>query len=192
MLKYLRENKLLNKFQSAYTKNYSCTTVLLDITDFIFDAFDNGEIVILVLLDYSKAFDCANHKLILAKARALGFMNSAISLLESYLSDRKQKIKLDDGESEWCSLINGVPQGSILGPLLFTILLTDIKDIIVNCKHHCYADDTQVFTKCKIPDIENCIEKLNQDLENVAKFSEQNCLDLNAGKSKFIIYDDRG
>ena len=188
MLKYLRENKLLNKFQSAYTKNYSCTTVLLDITDFIFDAFDNGEIVILVLLDYSKAFDCANHKLILAKARALGFMNSAISLLESYLSDRKQKIKLDDGESEWCSLINGVPQGSILGPLLFTILLTDIKDIIVNCKHHCYADDTQVFTKCKIPDIENCIEKLNQDLENVAKFSEQNCLDLNAGKSKFIIF----
>ena len=60
MQKYLKNNKLLNKFQSAYTKNYSCTTVLVDIADFIFDAFDNGEVVILVLLDYSKAFDCGN------------------------------------------------------------------------------------------------------------------------------------
>ena len=188
MQKYLNENKLLNKFQSAYTKNYSCTTVLLDITDFIFDSFDSGEIVILVLLDYSKAFDCANHKLILAKARALGFMDSAIQFLESYLADRQQKIKLDTHESEWCSLINGVPQGSILGPLLFTILLTDIKDVIVECKHHCYADDTQVFTKCKVSEIENCIEKVNIDLENIAKFSKENCLDLNAGKSKYIIF----
>ena len=187
MQKYLNENKLLNKFQSAYTKNLSCTTVLIDITDFAFDAFDNGEIVILVLLDYSKAFDCANHKLILAKARALGFMDSALTLLESYLSDRKQKIKIDENESEWCNLMNGVPQGSILGPLLFTILLTDIRDVIVNCKHHCYADDTQVYTKCKITEVESCIEKINSDLKNIAQFSENNCLDLNAGKSKFII-----
>ena len=100
MQKYLNENKLLNKFQSAYTKNYSCTTVLLDITDFIFDAFDNKEIVILVLLDYSKAFDCANHELILAKSKSLGFHKSALSLLSSYLSDRKQKIKVENIESE--------------------------------------------------------------------------------------------
>ena len=60
MLKYLRENKLLNQFQFAYTKNYSCTTVLLDIRNFIFDAFDNVDIIS-VLLDCSKAFDCANH-----------------------------------------------------------------------------------------------------------------------------------
>ena len=162
MKKYLNDNKLLNKFQSAYTKNYSCTTVLVDIADFIFDAFDNGELVILVLLDYSKAFDCANHKLILAKARALGFMDSALALLESYLWDRKQKITLDNKESDWCNLINGVPQGSILGPLLFTILLTGIRVVIINCKHHCYADDTQVYTKCKISYIDDCIEKVNQ------------------------------
>ena len=120
---------------------------MLDITDFIFVAFDNEEIVILVPLDYSKAFDCANHKLILPKARVFGFINSAISLLESYLPDRKQKKKLDDDESVWYNLINGVAQGSILGPLLFAILLTDIKDVIVNCKHYWIADDTQFFTK---------------------------------------------
>ena len=187
MQNYFNKNKLLNKFQSAYTKNCSCTTVLLDITDFTFEAFDNGEIVILVLLDYSKAFDCANHDIILAKAQSLGFQDSALSLLSSYLSDRKQKIKLDGNESEWCTLLNGVPQGSILGPLLFTILLTDIDSVINNSKHHCYADDTQVFAKCKVDNVENCINEINQDLKNIAEFSEKNCLDLNAGKSKYII-----
>ena len=187
MQNYFNKNKLLNKFQSAYTINHSCTTVLIDITNFAFDAIDKKEIVILVLLDYSKAFDCANHQLILAKSKALGFDDTALLLLSSYLSDRKQKIKIDNNESEWCNLINGVPQGSILGPLLFTILLTDIKDVIVHSKHHCYADDTQIFNKCKIENIENCIMEVNNDLENVAKFSENNCLDLNAGKSKYII-----
>ena len=100
MQTYFNKQKLLNKFQSAYTKNHSCTTVLMDITDFSFDAIDNNEIVILVLLDYSKAFDCANHQLILAKAKALGFQDSALLLLASYLSNRKQKVKVDNNESE--------------------------------------------------------------------------------------------
>ena len=108
MKKYFSEEKLLSTFQSAYTKNHSTGTVLLDITDFVFESFDKGEIVILVLLDYSKAFDCANHELILAKCKALGFQESALQLLSSYLSNRSQKIKIDEDESNWCKLINGV------------------------------------------------------------------------------------
>ena len=187
MKKYFSEEKLLSTFQSAYTKNHSTGTVLLDITDFVFESFDNGEIVILVLLDYSKAFDCANHQLILAKCKALGFQESALQLLSSYLSNRSQKIKIDEDESNWCKLINGVPQGSILGPLLFTILLNDIKDAINYCRHHCYADDTQLFKQTKINEIKECIDKINTDLNNVANFSVNNCLQINAGKSHFII-----
>ena len=115
-------------------------------------------------------------------------MDSTLALLESYLLDRKPKITLENKESGWCNLVNGVPQGSILGPLLFTILLTDIRDVIINCKHNCYADDTQVYTKCKISDVDDCIEKVNHDLQNIAKFSKENCLELNARKSKFIIF----
>ena len=187
MKKYFSEEKLLSTFQSAYTKNHSTGTVLLDITDFVFESFDKGEIVILVLLDYSKAFDCANHQLILAKCKALGFQESALRLLSSYLSNRSQKIKIDEDESNWCKLINGVPQGSILGPLLFTILLNDIKDVINYCRHHCYADDTQLFRQTKINEIKECIEKINADLNNVANFSVNNCLQINADKSHFII-----
>ena len=187
MKKYFSEEKLLSTFQSAYTKNHSTGTVLLDITDFVFESFDKGEIVILVLLDYSKAFDCANHQLILAKCKALGFQESALRLLSSYLSNRSQKIKIDEDESNWCKLINGVPQGSILGPLLFTILLNDIKDVINYCRHHCYADDTQLFKQTKINEIKDCIDKINADLNNVANFSVNNCLQINAKKSHFII-----
>ena len=78
MKKHFFEKQLLSIFQSAYTKNHSTGTVLLDITDFVFESFDNGEIVILVLLDYSKAFDCANHDLILAKTKVLGFQEQAL------------------------------------------------------------------------------------------------------------------
>ena len=88
---------------------------MFDIADFVFDAFNNGELVILVFLDYSKAFDCANHKLILAKVRALRFMDSAPALLESYLLDPKQKITLENKESDWGNIVTGAPQGSILG-----------------------------------------------------------------------------
>ena len=187
MKNYYYENKLLNTFQSAYTKNHSTGTVLLDITDFVFESFDNGEVVILVLLDYSKAFDCANHDLILAKSKALGFQESALQMLSSYLSCRQQKIKIENDESNWCKLLNGVPQGSILGPLLFTVLLNDIKSVIKNCRHHCYADDTQIFKKTNIQNIAECVTLINKDLDNIATFSINNCLQINADKSHFII-----
>ena len=187
MKKHFFEKQLLSIFQSAYTKNHSTGTVLLDITDFVFESFDNGEIVILVLLDYSKAFDCANHDLILAKTKALGFQEQALQMLSSYLSDRQQKIKVDEDESNWCKLLNGVPQGSILGPLLFTILLNDIKNAINHCHHHCYADDTQIFQKTSLQNLKECVEGINSDLNNIADFSVNNCLQINADKSHFIV-----
>ena len=74
-----------------------------------------------------------------------------------------------------------------MGPLLFTILLNDIKDVINYCRHHCYADDTQFFEQTKIQEIKECIDKINADLNNVANFSVNNCLQINADKSDFII-----
>ena len=187
MKDYLIKNNLLDKFQSAYRALHSTTTALIDITDNIYKSMDDSLITILVLLDYSKAFDCANHKLIIAKLKALGFKNSSLKWINSYLTDRSQQVITDKGESSWINLINGVPQGSILGPLLFTILVSDISSNIRFCKYHLYADDTQLYITGKLTEINKLIQNLNEDLNRIANFSDNNCLRLNEGKSVFII-----
>ena len=187
MKSYLINNNYFDKFQSAYRQKHSPITALLDITDNIYKSLDESEITILVLLDYSKAFDCANHTLILAKLKSLGFHNSALKWVSSYLSDRSQKVFTEIGESSWIGLKNGVPQGSILGPLFFTILVSDIYKEIQFSKYHLYADDTQLYISGKVSDIVNLIEKLNMDLDRIGKFSKNNFLKLNFDKSVYLI-----
>ena len=179
MTQYLILHELLDKNQSAYKPEHSTGTALLDITDFIFQALDQSYIVIKVLLDYSKAFDCANHNIILAKLKSIGFTNSALNWINSYLSGRSQSVKTEAGRSEWKNLSNGVPQGSILGPLLFTILLLDLKDSIKHCNVHLYADDTQIYISGKIEDILTLFDKINIDLKGILEFSVANNLTLN-------------
>ena len=187
MTQYLILHSLLDKHQSGYKPQHSTGTALLEITDFIFQALDQSNIVIKTLLDYSKAFDCANHNIILAKLKSIGFTNSALNWINSYLTGRSQSVKTDAGRSHWKNLQNGVPQGSILGPLLFTILLLDIKHSIRHCNFHLYADDTQIFISGKIEDILALIEKINTDLKGIQVFSDANNLTLNVKKCKFII-----
>ena len=145
----------------------------------------------MVLLDYSKAFDCANHRLILAKLKAAGFREDSLKWILSYLSGRTQKVVTAAGESEWNGILNGVPQGSVLGPLLFTVLVSDLGDAIRRGRYHLYADDTQLYYSCKPEDANNTIKDINSDLDRVSKFSKINCLKLNAEKSKFIIIGSR-
>ena len=109
----------------------------------------------------------------------------------SYLNGRSQKIVTGEGESEWKELINGVPQGSVLGPLLFTVLVSDLRDAIKRGKYHMYADDTQAYYSCSCENANNTIKEINGDLARVAAYSRSNCLKLNTGKSKFIIIGSR-
>ena len=187
VVNYLLQYQLFDTHQSAYRTNHGCATALLTITDDFFSAMDKGEVILLTLLDYSKAFNCANHDITLAKLKSLGFDNTALKWVNSYLSGRSQKVKTQDGFSQWKNLVNGVPQGSILGPLLFTILLIDIKDSIKNCSIHLYADDSQLYIMGNTRDIHLMIAKLNEDLRKIHNFSVANNLLLNTGKCKFII-----
>ena len=187
MIEHLKSKMLLDKHQSAYKRNHSTLTALLNICDDIYDALENTEVTILVLLDYSKAFDCANHQLILAKLQKYGFHKDALKWMQSYLTNRSQKVCTEEDSSPWKCMINGVPQGSILGPLLFTILISDIKLVIKNGKYHLYADDTQLYYKCKVNNISETIKKINSDLDGISDFSTRNCLKLNNDKSNYII-----
>ena len=191
MIEYLKETNYFDNLQSAYKPSHSTVTALLNVTDDIYECLENSELVFLVLLDYSKAFDCANHRLILAKLKAAGFRDDSLEWICSYLSGRKQKVVTNSGESGWSEMINGVPQGSVLGPLLFTVLVSDLRDAIKRGRYHMYGDDTQLYYSCKCENVNNTIKDINSDLDRISKYSKTNCLKLNAEKSKFIIFGSR-
>ena len=186
MSHFLHEHKLLDKLQSAYRVSHSTTTALLTVTDDIFKAIDESEIVLLTLLDYSKAFDTANHKIIIAKLKHFGFCDDALAWITSYLSNRKQKVRTDS-DSEWEYIQNGVPQGSILGPLLFTVLVSDISENITTGNHHTYADDLQFLLTFKPAEAANAFHTTNTVLNNIANYSNNNFLKLNTDKTKYIV-----
>ena len=191
MTDFLEGHKLLDHLQSAYKRGHSTTTALLNVSDSIFKAMDESEVILLTLLDYSKAFDTANHRLILAKLKHLGFHNSALQWITSYLTGRKQKVSTDT-DSEWEFIKNGVPQGSILGPLLFTVLVSDISESINSGKYHTYADDVQWYIKFKPEECIDSFETANMVMSNIVKYSNDNFLKLNTDKTKYIVLGSPG
>ena len=139
------------------------------------------------MLDFSKAFDTVNHKLLLAKLSILGFQENTCNWINSYLSDRQQKVVTESESSEWSPVINGVPQGSILGPLLFTILISDMRLSIWNGSYITYADDTNLYWESAVDMIRETLTKANSVTSNISTYCIDNCLRLNEGKCKYMI-----
>ena len=191
IVEYLVNKELLDPYQSAYKKRHSTLTALLKLNEDIFEALDDSEVTLLVLLDFSKAFDTVNHKLLLAKLDILGFQGGVCNWIHSYLSGRTQKVKTDSEESDWAEIKNGVPQGSILGPLLFTILVSDMRMTIWNGSYLTYADDTNLYWETPADMLNDSIREANSVLNNIADYCVNNRLILNEGKCKYIIMGSR-
>ena len=132
---------MFNPFLAAFRKGYGCQTTLLRLLEDWRSALDKHEYVAAILMDLSKSFDCLPHNLLLAKLQAYGVSQDAVKLIESYLSDRSQQIRMGSITSDWENLTKGVPQGSILGPLLFNVFINDIFYIVEKCSLYNYADD---------------------------------------------------
>lgn len=181
-------NKLIPEQQSGFRSGHSCTTALLHISDEIFEATDRKEHTALILLDFSKAFDTINHKLLLAMLSYYGFNDCAIVLLDNYLSKRTQQVRIGRTLSKPGDVTSGVPQGSILGPVLFNLYTSLFCTTLKYCRSHFYADDTQLFYSFSYTDADKAMACINSDLDNLYRFSMRHCLNLNAEKSSAMIF----
>src|SRR6218665_2486260 len=145
---YLSGNRLLPRFQSAYRRGHSTETALLKVFSDVVNAIDSGQLALLSLLDMSAAFDTIDHYILMQRlSLSFGIKDRALSWLESNIKGRTQSVHLSRDETSPRLVTCGVPQGSVLGPLLFVLYTADLERIIEThgLLHHCYADDTQLY-----------------------------------------------
>ena len=182
----------LSPILSGFRKRYSTQHALLYMLHNWQREIDRGKRVGVILMDLSKAFDCINHDLLIAKMHSYGFSKQSLRLIKDYLTDRKQRVGVDGVFSTWLELLTGVPQGSILGPLLFNIYINDLmlEFIDSEAKIGNFADDNTIFASGSSDD--EIKAKLKCSLEAVGSWFSQNGLQLNADKCKLIVFGKPG
>ena len=185
--------KLLRKNVSGFRPGHSTTTALLKIVDDILRSFGRREITCLMLLDYTKAFDTVSHVMLRRKLqRNFYFEVSALNLISSFLDDRSHCVQVGGYSSQFLPVYRGLPQGSVLSPLLFSLFVNDLPDVLQRSVPHMYADDTQAYVSAKRDQVSvnGCIGELRSDFDRISEWSKDNELDLNPRKTKVICFNN--
>ena len=186
---YLTMNNLISSQQSGFRSLHSTVTALPHATDNWAFNIDKGNINTVVFLDLKKAFDTVDHDILLSKLEAYGIKDSTYNFFKSYLNIRTQKCVVNGSISESKSLAFGIPQGTILGPLLFILYINNLPNCLENSEPQMYADDTHLtFAGNNVDIIE---QKLNQDLISVKNWLVANKLTLNKSKTEFMVIRSR-
>ena len=183
---FLEKYECLYELQYGFRAKHSTTHALINITENIREALDSKKPVTSVFVDLQKAFDTVNHKILLSKLEYYGIRGSINAWFKSYLYKRRQKVTINGFESEIKLLNHGVPQGSVLGPLLFLLYINDLHKSIHNSKVYHFADDTNLL---RISTSYKKLQKeLNKDLKNLNQWLLANKISLNNTKTEIIHF----
>ena len=174
-------SKHLCGFRKAYSTQYSLINLLKNFQE----CLDKGGVIGTILMDLSKAYDCLPHDLLIAKLEAYGFDNNSLHLLYNYLTTRKQRVNIGSYFSEWLAILIGVPQGSILGPILFNLFLNDLFLFIEETQICNFADDNTVYSCEKT--IEQVALKLEHDIPRVLNWLKYNSMVANPAKFQVMF-----
>ncbi len=186
---YINNFNILSPLQSGFRPNFSTTSTLLKFTNDLFSAFDSGQTVGAIFIDLTKAFDLVDHYLLLDKLHHIGLDQNALCWFNAYLHCRRQYVTFNGSQSTSALVNSGVPQGSILGPLLFSIFINDLPQTCSNCHTHLYADDTVLyFANSDISKIQN---SLQSDFNLIQNWFTNNKLFLNKKKTCSMIFGSK-
>ena len=183
---YLSINNLLSDNQFGFRKKLSTEMAIITAIDFITEAIDKKEHVIGLFLDLRKAFDTVNKEILIQKLERYGIRGNALKWFHSYLNGRTQKVKCLGDISDEKDIEMGVPQGSILGPLLFILFINDLPNISGKLKAIMFADDTTLFISDK--NIDNLTISFNRELSTLNNWFTANKLSLNLGKTHYLLF----
>lgn len=189
LVNFLEEHNLIYEQQSGFRKQHSCQTALTKIVDNWLTAINNNEIVGTLFLDLTKAFDLVNHQILLQKLALYKFSPSTLSWFASYLSNRTQQVNISGKLSSTKEILAGVPQGSVLGPLLFILFVNDLPQYIKYCLLELFADDATLhISDTSIPSL---CQYLNADFLNFLQWCEDNDMKANIPKTKAMFISSK-
>ena len=189
MVEYMESMKLFNNTQHGFRSGRSCLSQLLEHYMSIIEMLEEGKVVDVVYLDFAKAFDKVDYGILIQKLKHIGISGTMLKWIYSFLTDRVQRVCIDEAFSNWAPVLSGVPQGSSLGPLLFLIHIHDINEDLLFTKAASFADDTRIIGG--IHD-NNDRSRVQEDLKTVYAWAEANNMTFNGKKFELLSYGGNG
>ena len=185
MVEYMEERNLFNAKQHGFRSGRSCLSQLMEHYNHILDLLEDGSNVDVIYIDFAKAFDKVDHQVTLTKLRQMGITGKVGRWIHCFLTNRTQQVLVHGSRSSEKQVKSGVPQGSVLGPLLFLILIGDIDQDIADAFLSSFADDTRIGNKITSPEDSKALQA---DLDKIYTWTTENNMELNGDKFECLRY----